>query len=98
MPIIVVPTPECFSGVFYFLRNLPVRSWFHSCSYDLKKSWLQMEVNGIMWKNWVRPVVVSGGLGLAMAGFMLGNPVWTDSSAVQAKEPKERHPHIRAAI
>lgn len=51
-----------------------------------------------MWKKWARIVVVSGGLSLATAGFMVPSPVSTDPTIAQAREPKERHPHIRAAI
>jgi hypothetical protein len=51
-----------------------------------------------MWTKWVRTFLVSGTLGLGAAGVMLSVPALMDCSAAQAKEGKERHPHIRAAI
>ena len=51
-----------------------------------------------MWTKLTHMLVVSGGLGLATAGIMLVSPAWLDSSVAQAKETKERHPHIRGAI
>jgi hypothetical protein len=50
-----------------------------------------------MWTKGVRTLLVSGSLGLAATGLMLSIPV-LDTGTVQAKEGKERHPHIRAAI
>jgi hypothetical protein len=51
-----------------------------------------------MWTKWTRMLLVSGGLGLATVGILLVSPAWLDSSVAQAKETKEVHPHIRAAI
>ena len=51
-----------------------------------------------MWTKWVRTLLVSGGLGLGATSLMLSTPAWMASCTAQAKEGKERHPHIRAAI
>lgn len=51
-----------------------------------------------MWTKWARTLLVSGTLGLGAAGVMLSTPVLMDCCTAQAKEGKERHPHIRAAI
>jgi len=51
-----------------------------------------------MWTKWVRTLLVSGGLGLGATSLMLSTPAWMASCTAQAKEGKERNPHIRAAI
>jgi len=51
-----------------------------------------------MWIKWVRTLLASGVLGFAATGLILSAPAWMDSCTTQAKEGKERHPHIRAAI